>query len=375
MPPSAGAVDLNRGFSFGINLDDPWRYAGTQEPKSVVFPHLLSLSLRDRGSFEKVEEATIALHHQPIPRDEADRASLSLADSLKSIGVDFVRCWFPWRYFEPYPLPNEDLSSALDKGYEKWPMDGLVKALKAQGISILPVLACGYQRMLPVGLSPDAGVDEYLKRAHLHARLLVRHYKMDVESWQLENEPNWWMMHEAGGWRSGASWLEGKGFRDALLGTLNDAVHEEDQGATTMVNLEADEGKLNAAEYVKFCDVLGLDFYPNYKSPAPVDASVIRRSTDFSRATGRSVLIAETGYPSGPSLLGYSQEKQADYVAQALQEAHSLDGVTGIGIWRYLDTSWESFPPQENHFGLIDEKKGPKSAWYKYGQVLRELRG
>ncbi|MDG6910963.1 MAG: hypothetical protein JRN18_01270, partial [Nitrososphaerota archaeon] len=258
---------------------------------------------------------------------------------------------------------------------ERWPMDGLVKALKAQGISILPVLACGYNRMLPYGLTPDTGTDEYMKRAYVHVRLLVRHYKTDVGTWQLENEPNWWKMHEAGGWRSGASWLEGRGFRDALLRTLNDAVHEEDQGATTTVNLEADESQLDATEYVRFCDVLGLDFYPNYKSAEPVDASAVRRSKDASKNTGKPILIAETGYPSGPSILGYSQENQAAYLAQAVKGAYSLDEVTGIGIWRYLDTSWRSFPPQENHFGLVDEKDGPKSAWYRYGEVLRELRG
>ncbi len=365
----------DRGFSFGINLDDPWRYAGAQEPRSIIFPHLLSLSLRERGGFERTEEATIALHHQPIPQDEADRASLALADSLKSIGADFVRCWFPWRFFEPVPLPLGTLGSALDAGYEKWPMDGLVKALKAQGISVLPVLACGYSRFLPAGLSPDAGPDEYLKRAQLHARLLVRHYRGDISTWQIENEPDWWAMHEAGGWRSGASWLEGSGFRDALLRTLNDAVHLEDPRASTMVNLEADEGRLDVAEYAKFCDVLGLDFYPNYKSSEPVDASVVRRARDFARVAEKPVMIAETGYPSGPSVLGYSKEKQADYVCQALKEAHSLDGVIGIGIWRYLDTSWTSFPPQENHFGLIDEKAGPKDAWYAYGRVLKEIRG
>lgn len=367
-------MSLGRRFSFGMNLDDPWRYAGAQEPKSIIFPHLLSLSLREAGGFERVEEATIALNHQRIPQDEADRAALALADSLKSIGADFVRCWFPWRYFEPTPLPVESLGAALERGYEKWPMDRLVKALRDQGVSVIPVLACGYRRMLPEGLSPDVGAEEYLRRVALHARLLVRHYRGEVDTWQIENEPNWWTMHEAGGWRSGASWLEGGEFRDPLLRTLNDAVHEEDQRATTMVNLEADEGRVEVAEYAKFCDVLGLDFYPNYKSPEPVDAAVIGKARDFARAAAKPVMIAETGYPSGPSFMGYTKEKQAAYVARALREAYSLDEVTGVGIWRYLDTSWKSFPPQENHFGLIDEKEGPKPAWYRYGEVLKELR-
>ena len=367
-------MDITKRFSFGINLDSPWRYAGVQEPKSIIFPHLLSLSLKDGGRFEKTEEATIAIHHQAIPHVEADRAALALADSLKSIGVDFVRCWFPWRYFESKPVPPELLDAMLDKEYSSWPMDGLVKALASQGISIVPVLACGYQRMLPEGLNPDSGREEYLKRVYLHARLLVRHYRDAVNAWQIENEPNWWRMHEVGGWRAGAAWLEAGGFRDELLKVLNDAVHEEEPEASTMINLEADEKISNVPEYARFCDVLGLDFYPNYKTSEPVDASVIRKAKEFAREAEKPVFIAETGYPSGPSLLGYSKERQADYVERASREAYGVDEVTGIGIWRYLDTSWTSFPPQENHFGLIDEKKGPKDAWYRYAEVVRAMR-
>ena len=368
-------MDLTRRFSFGINLDDTWRYCGVEEPKSIIFPHLLSLSLRERGGFEKVEEATIASHHQQIPKDEADRASLALADTLKSIGADFVRCWFNWRFFEPRPLPLDAMRSDADGVYDKWPTDGLVRALGAQGISIVPVLACGYQRMLPEGLNPDIGTEEYLERAYLHAKRLVRHYGGAIGAWQIENEPNWWVMHEAGGWRTGASWREGKDFRDELLKTLNAAVHEENPRAITMVNLEGDGEKLDAAEYTKYCDVVGLDFYPNYKAAEPVDASVIKKADRVAAMVEKPVVVAETGYPSGPSVLGYSKARQADYVAQALREAYSADRVTGVGIWRYLDTSWDSFPPQENHFGLIDEKEGPKEAWYGYGRTVKELRG
>ena len=195
-----------------------------------------------------------------------------------------------------------------------------------------------------------------------------------MKAWQIENEPNWWAMHETGGWRSGAAWLEAGGFRDELLKALHGAVHEEDPEAVTIINLEADELRTGVAEYTRFCDVIGLDFYPNYKAPEPVGASVIRRAQQFAKEAGKPVLVAETGYPSGPSLLGYSREKQADYVGNALKEAYSLDQVMGIGIWRYLDTSWKSFPPQENHFGLVDENEGPKEAWLRYADVVKELR-
>jgi hypothetical protein len=368
-------VDITRKFSFGINLDDPWRYAGVDEPKSIIFPHLLSLSLRESGRFEKTEEETLVQHHQADPKSEADRASLALADSVKSAGADFVRCWFPWSYFEPTPIPSESLGSLESGSYERWPMDSLVNALSGQGVSMIPVLACGYQRMLPKGLSPDSGRETYIRRATLHARQLVRHYKVAVRTWQIENEPNWWVMHETGGWRSGAAWLEAGGFRDDLLNSLNDAVHEEDPKAVTVVNLEADELGKGAADYSRFCDVLGLDFYPNYKSPEPVDASVIGRAQGLAKEAGRPAFVMETGYPSGPTLLGYSEANQAKYVGDAMREAFHSDSVTGIGIWRYLDTSWHSFPPQENHFGLVDEDKGPKQGWLAYATSVKDLRG
>ena len=359
-------MDITKRFSFGINLDDAWRYAGIQEPKSIVFPHLLSLSLKERAHFEKVEEATLEMHHQANPTEEAARASLALADAVKSVGADFVRCWFPWSFFEP-PLGGGEADY-------RWPMDGLVQALGSQGVALIPVVACGYQRMLPRGVSPDEGREVYIEKACTHVRQVVRHYKDAVRTWQIENEPNWWMMHETGGWRSGAAWLEAGGFRDLLLEGLNRAVHEEDSGALTMINLEADDDKPKVAEYSKFCDVLGLDFYPNYKASEPVDASVISKAEEVAEEVGKPTIIAETGYPSGPAILGYSEDKQAEYVERALREAYSQDQLTGIGIWRYLDTSWKSFPPQENHFGLVDEKVGPKAAWYRYARVLKELR-
>lgn len=367
-------MDITKRFSFGINLDDTWRYTRVSEPKSIIFPHLLSLSLRESSRFEKVEEETIEYNKQAVPGQEADRASLALADSLKSIGVDFVRCWFPWRFFEPKAAAAGSLRSMLDESYPDWPTDDLVRALTSQGISLIPVLACGYQRMLPAGLGPDVGPEEYVKRAYIHARLLVRHYKGSVNTWQIENEPNWWRMHEAGGWRAGGAWLEEGGFRDSLLKSLNEAVHEEDPGATTMVNLEADEKGTSGKAYAKFCDVLGLDFYPNYKAPEPVDASVLKRAREIGAEASKPVVIAETGYPSGPSVLGYSEERQAEYVDRALRTSAATDNVTAVSIWRYLDTSWKSFPPQENHFGLVDEKEGPKKAWYRFGQIVKELR-
>jgi hypothetical protein len=370
-----GGIDMMKRFSFGVNLDDPWRYAGLDEPKSVIFPHLLSLSLAEGKGFRRFEEQAIASLHQPDPGTEPARASLALADDLSSRGVDFVRCWFPWRFFEPRPVTAEGLKDVFENGYATWPMDGLVEALATRGISVVPVLACGYQRMLPQGLRVDEDRESYVRRAVVHVRALVRHYRDKVKAWQIENEPNWWTMHEAGGWRAGASWLEPGGFRDRLLKALGEAVHEEDPAATTVINLEADQADLKVSDYTAFCDLVGLDFYPNYKSSSPVSVGVFDRAREAARESGGRVMVAETGYPSGPEFLGYTEAKQAAYVEAALRKAHGIDEITSVGIWRYLDTSWRSFPEQENHFGLVDEKRGPKAAWRSFGQLVKDIRG
>jgi hypothetical protein len=196
-----------------------------------------------------------------------------------------------------------------------------------------------------------------------------------VKHWQIENEPNWWEMHELGGWRHGVSWVESGAFREDLLGVLGNAVREEDPRARVMINLEADRPIKEIDSFAKHCDLIGLDFYPNYRAAEPINVSGFGMANEYARLSERPVLIAETGYPSGPSLLGYSKLKQAQYVEAALKEAFTEDKISAIGIWRYMDTAWRSFPEQENHFGLIDAKSGPKDAWHAFGEKAKTLRG
>ncbi|MBO0888614.1 hypothetical protein J2P12_05885, partial [Candidatus Bathyarchaeota archaeon] len=323
-------LDLTRRFSFGINLDDPWRYSGVPPPKSIIIPHLLSVSLPEGKILDEADDQEIRTHGETEPTTVAGRAVTALADNLVEAKIRFVRCWFPWKYFEPSPVPETSLSQLLERSYSQWPLDDFVNTLTSRGVDVVPVIACGYQRMLPQGLEPDRRV--YLKRVSIHARLLVRHYKDRVKCWQIENEPNWWAEHEAGGWRSGLSWVHEHGFKQELLQTLNDAVHTEDPSAATIINLEADAKTVDPGAYFLWCDILGLDFYPNYKSAHPIKTSAFRLADQIAKALGKPVMISETGYPSGPSVLGYSPDHQAEFVESAAREAYSLEGVTGVGM-------------------------------------------
>ncbi len=367
-------LDLTRRFSFGIDLDDPWRYGGIEPPRSIIIPHLLSVSLPEGKILDLADDVEIGQHREIEPKTVAGRASLALAENLVAANIDFARCWFPWKFFEPTPVHENQLTQLLEASYSKWPLDDFVNVLTSHGIGLVPVLACGYQRMLPQGLEPDPNRALYLKRVSIHARLLVRKYKDRIKCWQIENEPNWWAEHTAGGWRSGLSWIHEHGFRHELLQTLRDAVHVEDPSAQTIINLEADAKTIDPASYSPYCDIIGLDFYPNYKAAWPVKTTFVKLADQVAKTLKKPVIISETGYPSGPTLLGYSPTNQSKFVENACRDAHGFDGINGIGVWRYIDTAWRSFPPQENHFGLFDNKGNPKPSWTAFSSIIKELK-
>src|SRR2546430_11732905 len=91
----ASLLDLTKRFSFGVNLDDPWRYSGVTPPRSIIIPHLLSVSLPEGRILDEADEQGIERRGEMEPGTVSGRAVVALADALVDAGVDFVRCWFP----------------------------------------------------------------------------------------------------------------------------------------------------------------------------------------------------------------------------------------------------------------------------------------
>ena len=252
----------------------------------------------------------------------------------------------------------------------QFPLDEFVHSLNREGIGIVAVLGNGYYRFLPRGVNID-NPSVYSIRLSEASREIVRHYKGKISMWQLENEPNWWLEHFASDWRRGGVWFENN-FQELILGELHKIVSEEDPDTPTMINLEADSARAFYKLYANYCDVLGLDFYPNYTHSSPITVSEVKqRVFEAKTLSEKPVMIAETGYPSGPLLFGYSQQKQAEYVKLICEEAYSNDEIAGLGMWRLSDPYWLSFPFQENSFGLIDRQGIPKLAWYEYLDQVR----
>src|SRR3989442_15737105 len=93
---STSLLDLTKGFSFGIDLDDPWRYSGMNPPRSIIIPHLLSISLPEGKILDEADDQEVGRRGEEEPGTVAGRAIAALADTLVGANVGFVRCWFPW---------------------------------------------------------------------------------------------------------------------------------------------------------------------------------------------------------------------------------------------------------------------------------------
>jgi hypothetical protein len=351
-------------FSWGIDIDNMWRYTGTLQPKSIIIPYLLSIRLprgplRVHPEEDKVKDA-LRGPAGPSGQDSVHQ-SKELATDLKSAGIQFVRTWFQWNFFEERYDPNQSDF--------KFPCDEFVSDMNDAGIEIVAVVGNGYSRFLPQGINTD-DPEGYVRALTRSTSEIVRHYKDSIGVWQIENEPNWWLEHTASHWRSGGIWFE-KGIQDRILSTLHSIVREEAPNSKIVVNLECDEKKIDFKASSKYCDILGLDFYPNYIRSSPVDASKVKFAAEVGKQLDMPLYIAETGYPSGPILLGYDNSKQAAYIRSACENSFATDEITGLGVWRYIDSYWRSFPDQENHFGLISKEGSPKPAWNEYVNQIR----
>ncbi len=350
-----------------------WVYPGAPQPKPIGATKLLTAKVtgnvhglfrRDTGSGvkESVQESQGPPPTSPNFREEIKQATVRLAKELERTGIDFVRCWFQWNFFEP---------NIGERPY-KFPLDDFVSILNSEGVEIVAVLENGYSRFLPRGMDENNSEDYLTKLADV-STAVVHHYKDSIKTWQIENEPNWWFAHLASSWREGRIWNK-PGMKDAVLGTLSEIVREENPSSTVIINLEADRERTDSKSFVKYCDVVGLDFYPNYARATPIDVSKFKFSSKVKSETGLPVFIAETGYPSGPPREGYSEVNQAAYVARACEEAYSSDFLNGIALWRYSDSYWTSFPEKENHFGLRTKEGKPKLGWIEYGNQIRKSR-
>src|SRR5438105_7816313 len=114
---STSLLDLTKGFSFGIDLDDPWRYSGMNPPRSIIIPHLLSISLPVGKILDEADDREIRARGEVESETVAGRAVVSLFDYLVQSKAEFVRCWFALKQFEALSISEANLYHLLDESY------------------------------------------------------------------------------------------------------------------------------------------------------------------------------------------------------------------------------------------------------------------
>lgn len=347
-------------FFWGVSIDDVWNYTENERPEHEITKIVDEIRI-PRGKLELFKHPSIK---EFLSTQEAEEEKLEkrieyncnfLIDKLNETKADFVRCWFPWNFFQ------QNIDSKI-----KYTMDYLIEMLQSANKNVIGVVGNGYSRFIPKGVSLER-IEEYLNKLIPACRSIVSHYK-HVKIWQIENEPNWWKEHFLAGWRKGLIWFESDS-EERIIKSIYDAVREERQDCKIMINLEVDRGLPDLEKYKRYCDIIGLDLYPSYAHPHNTDAKEVQIAKKVKRIAGLEVIVAETGYPSGPGIFGYSETRQAEYIYSVCKESYSCDALSGLLVWRFSDSDWRSFPPQENHFGLYDKKGKEKQSW----QVFKEF--
>lgn len=129
------------------------------------------------------------------------------------------------------------------------------------------------------------------------------------------------------------------------------------------------EGEIE--DWESFVDVIGVNLYPNYvladlSGPAngTVVGEVVRRIKLMN--LNKPIVIFETGYPSAPEENEFTEERQAEYIRQAVSSAFR-EGADGFFYFTFSTSEGDIDPenPQsvETHWGLYYPDGRKKLAW------------
>lgn len=298
-------------------------------------------------------------------------ANNGAAEQGALLGLDAVRPTFSWRTVEPTAsvtgLTLEDVTSnAAVSDYvlgRDWSgFDSQAKTIADAGLEVTPIIGHGFSSTLPLvdGIpgSPDVfGMAEYLARQYLVTRATVERFDGDgvldsptgvkISVWQIENELNQAMLTAVLGWRTpdymdgiSSAWADWS-FLTELLATLRQAVFDADPNAQVTTNFHTDiHPGINQffdlpswteaiVDWAPLVDWISIDAYPNYYQASPPKGDIVgeRVAMALSASGGKPVFVMESGYPTGPAELGYDEEKQAQFMMDALRSAKAAGAV------------------------------------------------
>lgn len=112
-----------------------------------------------------------------------------------------------------------------------------------------------------------------------------------------------------------------------------------------------------------FFDYMGIHLYGNMTGN--LDTLQLVRGL-----TSKPIWLTETGKPSGPLELNYTETDQAEYLSYAYITAKPL--VSKMFFYELNDGSWNSDNPKESFFGLLTYEGDKKEAYYIVWNIVRD---
>ncbi len=323
-----------------------------------------------------------------------DRQIEDIVPLATELGVKCVKFWLPWNASEPR------FSGGITQDWNA--ADSVIQNFTNAGLCAVPLIIdattapgvcrgsiCG--RAAPEdenfretlcnesGCTTYLGVgeDAYIDAASRYAFALASRYRERVFLFNVENELNWACTHTTvAQWRVGRAWCDEE-FIVRLLSSVSDAIHRAHPGAAVSMNFNVHDPDLmyHVNIYHSAFDLIGLGAYPNYLFPEPVLGNAMGEwITIAGRATGKPVMVLETGYPSGPTTEGYSEDLQAEYVRQSFLSAYQAGSVGYIYLkLRDPELPFTGIKRVENFWGLVDAQGTPKKAYYVLKDLIQKL--
>lgn len=346
-------------------------------------------------------------------------SSLSAEERINRLIADFDQVnagWFRpnfiWNDIEPElkrasmirdEISNEMITRyAFPENYSDWESyphfyepdwsfyDLLVNSLYESGINIFPVICNGDSKQMPLYNgksiypgSSDINKESYIAHAKLHAAGVALRYQDKIEYYQAENELNCaglqvfpWLSREGY-----AAWNDWE-FQTDLLATIADAIRLGDDNAlisTNFVVIACDWHSMvedwTSGENADILDIVGVDVYSNYLYGWAVDTHSVGGCVEeaYLFSNGKPVIVSETGYPTNPWYLGFSENKQAKYVRENMEDAWYYEA---IGFFYYRLVTKESWVrggfPQESYWGFVRKNNTYKPATAEFSNKALE---
>jgi hypothetical protein len=366
----------------------------------------------------------IGISHSGDPHDIPDFSPPEMAKLMRELGATHYRPHLPLnepikeispeqleslRQAQDDPALLEAMVDDLAKNGDWGKMDALVDAFSGQGIKLILVVGAAYVKECPLytaadgtrrPISPDSlGRPLYLTAMRWLVGAGVRRYSDRVSYWQIENELNAAAsVAQFVKWRVNEPSWKNLAFLKDLLQTLGDVVHEEGrssgrelktvhnflcglpwapwQGLVSRKKILAPSQTPSHSPVAKSrqdpLDIIGIDSYSNYYLGVPAMGRGLDKHVRdaVSASGGRPVWVLETGFPRGPRMRGFSEERQAKYFSEMFDEAYKSGASLALAFgWFWNPNGWYtdrsgSLPwwhPQagEQYWSPIETRSGP----------------